>query len=44
MAMDNTIDMWEAFVDLAMDEPLLIPLFGIGIHGRTIRYIVMYEI
>ena len=44
MAMDNTIDVWEAFVDLAMDEALLIPLLGLRINGIAVGDMVLDEI
>lgn len=42
--MNYTIDLWESFVDLAMDEALLIPLLGLRINGSAVGDMVLDEI
>lgn len=44
MAMYDTVDMRESFVDLAMNEALLIALFGLRVNWRAVGYIVLDEI
>ncbi len=44
MTVDHTIDSWELFEYLAMDEALRVALFRIGINSRAIGDVVFDQI